>query len=824
VVLATSAAMTVSPAIAHPLLGTFLNFDTGSAPVSVAVGDLDGDGKPDLVTANAGSNTVSVLLGNGNGTFAPKMDYGTDLGPRSVAIGDVNGDGMPDLVTSNYYYGSSVSVLLGKGNGTFATATNYPTSSNPNSVAIGDLNGDGKLDLVTASLDSNKVTVLVGNGHGSFQRSADFPTGSEPFCVAIGDLDGDGKPDLVTANAGGNSPVSVLLAIGNGAFAPAAPYGTGEAYSVAIGDVDGDLRPDLVTANAPLNTVSVLQGNGKGVFSTLATYATGAVPFSVAIGDFNGDTRPDLVTANYSYYSYTATVTVLLGSGGGFFEDRKDYGMETTPISVAIGDMNGDGKLDLVTADPGYSYPFLNSSVSVLLGIGDGRFPTREDYGTGDSPWSVAIGDLNGDGKLDLVTANSSYGSDSVSVLLGHGNGTFDGQMGYHTGTSPRSVAIGDLNGDGKPDLVVAGTGSDSVSVLLGNGNGTFPTTVSYSTGIYPVSSYSVAIGDLNGDGKPDLVVASTNTSEGVSVLLGQGNGTFPTAVPYYTGGAYSVAIGDLNGDSKPDLVAAGTGPFGGVTVLLGSGDGTFPTAAPYAGGGSFSVAIGDLNGDGKPDLVTASGSNTVQVRLGKGGGTFGTNEDYVTGGYSYSVAIGDLNGDGKPDLVAPCNGYGISTVSVLLGEGNGRFAPKVDYGTAYGPFSASIGDLNGDGKLDVVTTNAGTNTVSVLLNVRQAVVGVPRTEQPVARLQLRPAQPNPFLSATSIRFDLPAPTRVKLEILDLEGRRVATLVDGSLQAGPHVVAWTGRSDHGNSAPAGIYFDRLVAPSGTLEGRIVRLR
>jgi hypothetical protein len=148
------------------------------------------------------------------------------------------------------------------------------------------------LDLVTASLDSNKVTVLVGNGHGSFERSADFPTGSEPFCVAIGDLDGDGKPDLVTANAGGNSPVSVLLAIGNGAFAPAAPYGTGEAYSVAIGDVDGDLRPDLVTANAPLNTVSVLQGNGKGVFSTLATYATGAFPSPWRSGTSTGTPGP----------------------------------------------------------------------------------------------------------------------------------------------------------------------------------------------------------------------------------------------------------------------------------------------------------------------------------------------------------------------------------------------------------------------------------------------------------------------------------------------------------------------------------------------------
>ena len=324
------------------------------------------------------------------------------------------------------------------------------------------------------------------------------------------------------------------------------------------------------------------------------------------------------------------------------------------------------------------------NSVSVLLGRGDGTFRTKTDYGVGGTPFSVAIGDLNGDGKLDLAVANG--GSASVSILIGRGDGTFGAGTEYPAGTKPFSVAIGDLDEDSKPDLVTANYGANAVSVLLGNGDGTFPTRTEYGVGSNP---YSVAIGDLNEDGRPDLVVANSN-SNSVSVLTGNGHGSF--------GG-------------RRDF-ATGVGPF--------------------------SVVIGDLDGDGKPDLATANhDASSLSVLFGNGDGTFGANTDYAAGGSPYSVAIGDLDRNGSPD-VATANS-GSSSVSVLLSNGDGTFAAKTDYGTNFEPHSVSFGDLNGDGMLDIAAANWSSSTVSVLLNV------LPRPGVPTSMLLTSDVNPSVF-------------------------------------------------------------------------------
>ena len=340
------------------------------------------------------------------------------------------------------------------------------------------------------------------------------------------------------------------------------------------------------------------------------------------------------------------------------------------------------------------------------------NFAPKTDFATGGGPIAVAIGDVNGDGKLDLVAAN--YGSNTVSVLLGNGAGGFGPQADFTTGNRPASVAIGDVNGDGKPDLAVANSYSNTVSVLLGNGAGGFGPTIDFATGTYPES---VAIGDVNGDGKPDLAVANY-LSNTVSVLLGDGAGGFGPTIDFATGsGPYSVAIGDVNGDGKLDLVAANN-DSNTVSVLLGNGAGGFDPATDFAtGSGPVSVAIGDVSGDGKPDLAVANYlSYTVSVLLGNGAGGFGPTTDFATGSYPVSVAIGDVNGDGKPDLAA-ANLYS-NTVSVLLGNGAGGFGPTIEFATGTYPESVAIGDVNGDGKPDLVAPTYGSSTVSVLLNL----------------------------------------------------------------------------------------------------------
>jgi len=393
-------------------------------------------------------------------------------------------------------------------------------------------------------------------------------------------------------------------------------------------------------------------------------------------------------------------------------------------VSVAVVDVNRDGKPDLIVANAcasinGNSCTDTDGVIGVLLGNGDGTFQPPVTYDSGPlGAQVVAVSDLNGDGFPDLVVSNGCYGtnncSDSMSVLLGNGDGTFKTPVVYSSGGYfPYAVAIADVNGDGKPDVLVVNICADNtcgtdgtVGVLLGNGDGTFQPAVVYDSG--GAFAMSVAVADVNGDGKPDLVVAyqgcfNCQTNPNVGVLLGNGDGTFQTSVPYETVGyfATSVAVADVNGDGKPDLLVVNEcSEFtckkpGSVAVLFGNGDGTFQAAVAYGSGGTFpfSVVVADVNGDGKPDLLLANfcadlpctAKGLLGVLLGNGDGTFQSAVTYATGGYdTYWMAVADVNGDGKPDLLATnfcadskCTTHG--TVGVLLNKtAQARTATKV--------------------------------------------------------------------------------------------------------------------------------------------------
>jgi hypothetical protein len=630
--------------------GAKSDFATGSSPYEVAIGDVNGDGKPDLAVANYGSSTVSVLLGSGAGGFGAKTDFAIGTPPVSVAIGDVSGDGKADLVTADYF-SSTVSVLLGDGAGGFGAKTDFATGPGARSVAIGDVSGDGKPDLAVTAAGANAVSVLLGDGAGGFGTKTDYATGTTPNSVAIGDMSGDGKPDLAVADNGASS-VSVLLGNGAGGFGARTAFATGNGpRSVAIGDVNGDGKADLVAANVGSNTVSVLLGNGAGGFGAKTDFSAGVGPRAAAIGDVNGDGRPDLAVADYN----SNAVLVLLGNGAGGFGAKSDFATGSNPWSVAIGDVSGDGRPDVVAAN------FLSATVSVLLGNGTGGFGAKTDFGTGLWPYSVAIGDVSRDGKPDLAVV--SGGTDKVSVLLGDGVGGFGTKIDFTTGTYPYSVAIGDVSGDGKPDLAVANHVANTVSVLLGDGAGGFGAKTDFATGLNPTS---VAIFDVSSDERPDLVVAN-GSGRTVSVLLGNGTGGFGAKADFATGsGPSSVAVGDVNGDGKPDLAVAND-TTNTVSVLPGDGAGGFgPNVDLSTGGTPFSVAIGDVSGDGRPDLAVANISGGLSVFLGDGAGGFGEKTNHVAVAWPRSVAIGDVSGDGRPDAVS-ANGYS-NTVSVLLG------------------------------------------------------------------------------------------------------------------------------------------------------------
>ena len=357
----------------------------------------------------------------------------------------------------------------------FITRVDYAAGTNPASVAVGDFNRDGVPDVAVANYGSNTVSVLLGNGDGTFQPALTLAADANPEFVAVSDFNRDGVPDLVVACSGSNS-VSVFLGNGDGTFQPARNFAANGGQSVAVGDFNGDGVQDLAVADYNLNnvpgsdTVSVLLGNGGGTFQPARTFATaGMNPVTVAVGDFNGDGRPDLAvtnSANTSSGAVPGNVSVLLGNGDGTFQPARTLNVGITPAFVAVRDFNGDGRQDLAVAN------FRSSTVSVLLGNGDGTFLAARNFAAGAGPLSFAVGNFNGDGVSDLAVANFDFniqGPNTVSVLLGNPDGTFQAPLSFGAGTNPDSVAVGDFNGDGLQDLAVANFNSNTVSVLINN-------------------------------------------------------------------------------------------------------------------------------------------------------------------------------------------------------------------------------------------------------------------------------------------------------------------------------------------------------------------
>lgn len=344
------------------------------------------------------------------------------------------------------------------------------------------------------------------------------------------------------------------------------------------------------------------------------------------------------------------------------------------------------------------------------------NFVGSAEVGVGVVPDVLAIGDFNGDGKQDFVVANQT--DDNVSVHLGDGAGGFSGPVTFATGDTPSSVTVGDLNGDGKQDFVVPNRANNNVSIFLGNGTGGFSNAPAVAADFAP---NFVAIGDFNEDGRPDMAI-SNFYSNNVSIRLGDGTGAFSgtTQLPVNTGPGF-VATGDFNGDDHQDLAVVNT-ISNNVSILLGDGTGAFSGIAAVAPGNQlFSLAIGDFNEDGIQDLAVPNlGSNNVAIRLGDGSGGFGGTTMIAVGSRPFSTSIGDLNGDGHQDLAAV--NINTDNVSIRFGDGTGNFGGTTDVSVGDLPHFMAIGDFNGDGRQDFAVANLLSNTVSIRLNVANEV------------------------------------------------------------------------------------------------------
>jgi FG-GAP-like repeat/IPT/TIG domain/Secretion system C-terminal sorting domain len=823
----TSTAGTIS-------FNTRIDFTVGTNPYSIAIGDLDGDGKPDLaITTQGSSSALSVLKNTTTGgtiSFDPPIDYATLAGSFIVSIGDLDGDGKPDLAaaSSSSY---SVTVLRNTsmpGNISFTSLQNFSTGNYPVCVALGDLDGDGKPDIVTSNRFSNNVSALKNKStifNINFDTHVDFTADTDPFYVAIGDLDGDGRPDILSANSAsttvsifrniiganiaptissftptsGVSGITVTIIGSNFTGATSVKFGGAEAFSFTVDSATGisaivgaGATGDVsVTTASGTATLAGFTFNGPVITSFTPTIGVTGTIVTITGSNFTGVT--DVKFGGTSAASFTVnsqtTITATVGAGSGgsitvttangtaaltgftfgvptitsfapvsgavgsavtitgtnfkplpsgnivFFGAVKAMVSSATstrlnvivpagatyePITVTTSNLTAYSSLPFIVTFPGDTTPLTTNSFSIV-----------GNYGTGTYPISVSISDLNGDGKPDLVTANSV--SNNISILKNTsttGTISFDVKTDYSTGPDPKKIAIGDLDGDGKPDIVVTNFNAGNASTISvfrntsAGGTISFAPKTDYSTGN---GSVGIAIADMNGDGKPDIVVPSGNSgifSIFINTTITAGSVSFSAKQDYTLfDHPDNIAIADLDKDGRPDLVTANFSG-GTISIFRNTSEGgilSFGSRIDYHVGIYLTyITTGDLDGDGKLDLVVTNYTSNILFLKNfsdSGNISFASINNYTLG--ASNVSITDLNGDGKPDLFA---GTGISGIASVIentypGTGNFTFATNVDFTTGNYDTHVSVDDLDGDGKPDLAVVNALLNTVSILKN-----------------------------------------------------------------------------------------------------------
>jgi hypothetical protein len=461
-----------------------------------------------------------------------------------------------------------------------------------------------------------------------------------------------------------------------------------------------------------------LNVNAQVCFNTATNFATGSSPESIIYSDFNGDGIIDLATANDGGND----VSVLLGNGSGGFSSANNFSAGLRVRSIASADFNGDGYMDLATAN------YNSNNASILLGTGTGTFSAATNFTAGTGCINVSCADFNLDGKIDIAVVN--YFSSDVSILLGTGTGSFGSATNFTLGTSPYFAVTGDFNKDGKLDLGVTNSSSNNVSVLLGTGTGSFGTAVNYAVATTPIS---VTCSDFNLDGNVDLATANFS-SNNVSVLLGNGLGGFGSASNFIAAtGVRGIISADYNGDGKPDLATTNYSS-NNVSVLLGTGTGSFsaPTSA-IVGANPYSLISADFNKDGKIDIAAVN-SNSDNISILLNCTTFCTgsfasvvNYSVSNGTYPSSVTSADFNGDGKVDLAISSGA--LDNVGILLGNGTGSFGVPTTYASqAMGPISVISADFNKDGKMDIALADNTAAKVSILLGSGTGTFGTATT------------------------------------------------------------------------------------------------
>lgn len=626
--------------------GTFAapaDYQVGPAPTDLRVADFNGDGRPDVVCLAYLSGThvndlnsyVSVLINNGSGAVANRTDYsvGENSHAGGIEVGDYNGDGHIDFAVVSYGYG--LHVYRNHGDGTFSLYAQEGSSLSH--IASADFNNDGRLDLVVSNEDATQIYLNTGTGFAPDVYMDNYPDGVRG--VATGDFDGDGKADFATS---GRS-LSVFRNLGNGSAFAKTSFPAGENQSgIKVADMDGDGKQDITISNYLANSVSVYSNDGSGGFADKREWGVGQAPDNHAVGDVNADGMLDIVAAD-SQTSQT-TVHVVLNAGNRHYVARRDYGMPGAARGVAFADFNRDGYLDAVSG----AYVSNQDGPIVFYGRANGSFADGvqvENWGN-NIPTDVAVGDFNGDGWVDFSTSIFSPGN-SVRVNLNRGDGTFSPSTVLAAGGNPSGLDTGDVNGDGKLDIINSNGSQldNTVSVHLGNGNGTFQPQVKVPVGFRPSD---VLLADFDKNGRSEVVVTHYDAT-GVVYFRPNEAGLLGAAQAIEVGGVQGNAVAaDFDNDGWLDFMAAA----GNAVLLRNNQAGGFaaPIATPVPAG---FMAAADWDRDGLVDIVGTNGvANLALVGWNRGGGNFEYLAALPSGYGTERAGAADLDGDGLPEIV----------------------------------------------------------------------------------------------------------------------------------------------------------------------------
>ena len=845
----------VAAAVAGDSLRIYPNLGNGrlgpphACPASyqnrIAAADLNGDGAPDLV-AVGGAGVAQVLLNSGDGRFAPGDAY-TASPPywAQPLLADVDGDGHADLVMADY--DSLLVVRYGDGAGGF-TRTSYPDiAGTPRQVGIADLDGDGRADLVTRDPGWGRLlSVYLSRGAGVFERR-DEPGDGAPF--ALGDFDGDGRPDLVLGRSDTSDRFGFRRGRGDGTFDAPADAGPAPAADyLEVADMDGDGRADLVGWSvAEEAAVVVLLGDGAGRFLRVDGYAFGVRTRGLSVADLDGDGLPEVVASDEG-----SDLLVARNRGGGRLAARELECAGNFASDVVAADLDGDGKVDLA------SVAYWENSVRVFRSRGDGSFEEPRVLGNPTCPIAIAAADITCDGLPDLVTLSADSPADYLQVHVNQGGGDF--RAGFRVnladlGYGPEDLAAADFDRDGATDLALAG---HPAPALLRN------SVIGPFDGLRLLAAAAcdlVATGDFNGDGWPDLVTGAV--AGRIWVLLNDGHGGFPDTAGYACPGASSLAVADLDGDGRDDL-AVGDANRPGVTVFLSRPDGSLGSArtvAVSAPNGASVAALAPRPG-AAADLVVAGYSwrsdRSPLVRLrNDGSGAFPLSCVSQVGAVANGLAVGDFDGNGALDLavahgnqnrnrefltVAPearSDPAATTSIALLAADASPdrvRLAWRVDGALAAATLyrrAAEGGWLRRATLAPDATGRLAFDDTDVTPGARYgyriglewspaAIVGgevwvvVPRFGFALAGIRPNPARDD----ATRVAFVLAGAGAARLQVLDIAGRIVRARALDGLGPGPHEIAL----DAGPRLAPGVYLVRLTEGPRSAAARAVIAR